>query len=92
MTDPSAQAGARFYRARQLPADTTWFGPVTFNAAGSPVLQLYSRPGTACEIQASPDRATWTALATVTNTTGTTTFTDGEAALARRFYQARQVP
>jgi len=92
VTDPSAQAGARFYRARQLPADTTWFGPVTFNAAGSPVLQLYSRPGTACEIQASPDLATWTALATVTNTTGTTTFTDGEAALARRFYQARQVP
>lgn len=69
-----------------------WFAPVTFDTGGSPVLQLYCQPGTACEIQASTDLLTWSALATVTNTTGTVTFTDSQKGLAERFYRARQLP
>jgi internalin A len=92
VNDSSAQGDARFYRARLLPTGTTWFAPITFDAAGSPLLQLYSRPATACEILASTDLLTWSALATVTNTTGTVTFTDNQAASAQRFYKARQFP
>jgi Leucine-rich repeat (LRR) protein len=91
-SDPSAQAGPRFYRARQLPAGTMWFAPFAFDAAGAPLLQLYSQPGAACEIQGSTDLHTWSALATLTNTTGTVTFTDTPNTLVRRFYRARWLP
>jgi internalin A len=92
VNDPATQGSARFYRARELPASVIWFAPVAFDAGGSPVLQLYCQPGTACEIQASTDLLTWSALATVTNTTGTVTFTDSQKGLAERFYRARQLP
>jgi hypothetical protein len=89
--DLAAPGGPRFYRALQLPASTMWFAPATIDAAGSPALRLYCQPGTVCEILASPDLLTWSALATVTNTTGTVTFTDPKTGLARRFYKARQL-
>ena len=90
--DPAAPGGPRFYRARQSPASTMWFGPVTLDTGGSPVLQLYCQPGTVCEILASTNLLTWSALATVTNTTGTALFTDTQKDLAKRFYKARQLP
>ena len=90
--DPAAPGGPRFYRARQSPASTMWFGPVTLDAGGSPVLQLYCQPGTACEILASTNLLTWSTLATVTNTTGTALFTDTQMGLTKRFYKARQAP
>ena len=34
--DPAATGSARFYRPRQLPANTTWFGPSRLDAIGSP--------------------------------------------------------
>jgi hypothetical protein len=92
VADSSAQGSGRFYRARQLPAGTMWFAPLTFDAAGAPVLRLYSQPGTACEILGSADLLTWSALAMLTNTTGTVTFTNSQPSLAKQFYQARQVP
>jgi hypothetical protein len=92
VSDPSVGAGARFYRARQLPAGTTWFAPLTFDAASSPALRLYGQPGAACEILASPDLLNWATLTTVTNTTGTVTFTDAQTGLPNRFYQARELP
>jgi hypothetical protein len=75
-----------------LPASTVWFAPITFDAAGLPVLQLHSQPATACEILASTDLLTWSVLATLTNTTGTVTFTNAPPTSAPRFYQARQLP
>jgi internalin A len=85
VNDASAQVSPRFYRARQLPASAIWFGPLTFDASGSPVLQLHSQPGAACQILASTDLLTWSPLATVTNTTGTVGFTDTQTDTARRF-------
>jgi hypothetical protein len=68
-----------------------WFAPLTFDPTGSLVLRLYSQPGTACEILASPDLLAWSSLATLTNTTGTLTFTNPQPAPANQFYNARQV-
>jgi hypothetical protein len=68
-----------------------WFDPLTFDAIGSPLLRLYSQPGIACEIQASTNLRNWSTLATVTNTTGTVTFTDTQG-LPKCFYKARQAP
>jgi Leucine-rich repeat (LRR) protein len=87
----SAETGPRFYRARQLPDGTMWFGPLAFDAAGAPLLQLFSKPGTACELLTSTDLHNWSTLATLTNTTGTLTFTDTQPGPARRFYKARQL-
>ena len=92
LNDLSTEGDRRFYRARQLPNDSMWFAPLAFDAAGSPVLRLYSQPGTACELLASPDLLTWSPLATVTNTTGTLTFTNAQPGQAKQFYNARQVP
>jgi hypothetical protein len=89
--DPAARGPRAFYRARQLPATTMWFDPLTFDAIGSPLLRLYSQPGIACEIQASTNLRNWSTLATVTNTTGTVTFTDTQG-LPKCFYKARQAP
>jgi hypothetical protein len=92
VTDSSTEGDARFYRARQLPAGTIWFASLAFDTGGTPVLQLCSQPETACEIQASTDLLTWSALATVTNTTGTVAFTNAQTGLAKQFYKARLVP
>jgi hypothetical protein len=44
--------------------------------------------GQAFDVQVSPDLSAWTVAATVTNTTGTVTFTDPEIGGARqRFYR-----
>jgi hypothetical protein len=69
-----------------------WFGPLSFDTAGSPVLRLYSQPGTACEILASPDLLTWSALTTVTNTTGRLALTNAQPGLAKQFYNAWRAP
>ena len=87
--DAAARGSMAFYRARQLPATTMWLDPLTFDAGGSPLLRLYSQPGIPCEIQASTDLYNWSTLTTVTNTTGTVTFTDTQG-LSKCFYKARQ--
>jgi hypothetical protein len=57
---------------------------------------LQSDPGLKFQILAGTDallpRSNWTMLATVTNVDGTVSFTDTSAAVARRFYQAQEVP
>jgi internalin A len=90
VADPAAGAGARFYRARQLPPGTTWFGPLAFGTDSSPVLQLHSQPGKACKIWASTNLTDWSLLATVsTNLTGTVSIPDPQPALPCRFYKAQ---
>ena len=69
-----------------------WFAPLSFDPAGSPVLRLYSQPGTASGLLASPDLLTWSALATATNTTGTLTFTNAQPGPTNQFYNARHAP
>ena len=69
-----------------------WFAPLAFDAAGSPVLQLYSQPGAACELQTSTDLHNWSALTMLTNAGSTVTFTDTQSGVARRFYRARLLP
>ncbi len=58
-------------------------------------LTLVSAPGLQFEIQASTNLATgpagWTGLGTLTNTTGTASFTDAATNLTQRFYRARQL-
>jgi Leucine-rich repeat (LRR) protein len=90
--DSSPTAASRFYRARQLSADTMWFAPLAFDATGSPVLRLFSQPGLPCEILASTNLLNWSAVATITNTTGTLTFTNATADAAKEFYKARRSP
>jgi hypothetical protein len=59
-------------------------------------LTLLSEPGLRFEILAASDISlpitNWTSLGTLTNTSGGESFTDFQAGLAQRFYQARQVP
>jgi hypothetical protein len=63
---------------------------------GQFTLTLQSYPGTIFEILAAPAVTTpgsnWVSLGTVTNTTGTATFTDSAAAGTQRYYRAHQVP
>ena len=92
MTDSAASGSPRFYRARQLPADTMWFGPLTFDASGAVVLRVFSQPGSPCEILASTNLQDWSALTTLTNNTGTLIFTNAQPGPYRQFYKARQVP
>jgi hypothetical protein len=54
------------------------------------VLRLFSQPGLRCEILASTNLLNWSAVATITNITGTLTFTNAIADPARLFYRARQ--
>ena len=58
-------------------------------------LTLRSEPGLRFEMLANTNPASplsnWTSLGTVTNTTGTTNFTDPTTILDRRFYRARQL-
>ena len=57
---------------------------------------LLSEPGLAFEVLASSNPAlavsNWTSIATLTNTTGSVTFTDQASGLPQRFYLARQLP
>lgn len=57
---------------------------------------LRSAPGSQFEVLASESLsvslANWATVGTVTNLTGTTTFTDTGGETAQRFYQVRQVP
>jgi hypothetical protein len=48
-------------------------------------------PGQRLQILASSNLVNWTTNTTLTNTTGTTTYTDPDTGLSRRFYRARQV-
>lgn len=63
---------------------------------GQFTLTLQSEPGLSFEILASNDvmqpPSSWLSLGTVTNVTGTVSFTDGTANSSHRFYQARQLP
>ena len=51
-----------------------------------------SAPGQRLEILASTGLSNWASIATLTNTTGTTNFTDSTPGLTRRFYRAHQLP
>lgn len=94
--DPVPPSGPRrFYRARLTtggsavaPRLVGWSrladGRFTFN--------LLSAIGSAVEIQVSTNLVSWGAIATVTNSTGTTPFADPATNLTRRFYRARQLP
>ena len=61
--------------------------------AGGPFTCTISSPrGLHLEILASTNLSNWTRLATLTNSTGTTNFTDSAAGFGKRFYRAHQVP
>ena len=49
-------------------------------------------PGHTVEILASSNLVNWATIATLTNTTGTTNFTDSHPGLNRRFYRVHQLP
>jgi hypothetical protein len=53
---------------------------------------ISSAVGLKIEMQASTNFQNWDALATLTNSTGTTNYTDPNTGLKRRFYRARQLP
>jgi hypothetical protein len=55
-------------------------------------IQFTLTGGYGIEIQASTNLVNWISLATLTNTTGTTNFTDSLSTFSRRFYRAHQVP
>jgi hypothetical protein len=73
--------------------------PVLSGAAGTNGqfnVSLLSEPGQRFEVLASTNilsgGSNWTSIATVTNTTGNTTYTDSTSSLGQRFYQVRQLP
>ena len=49
-------------------------------------------PGQHLQILASSNLVNWTTNATLTNSTGTTNYTDSTTGLSKRFYRARQAP
>jgi hypothetical protein len=51
-----------------------------------------SAPGQHLQILASSNLVNWTTNATLTNSTGTTNFTDSATGLSKRFYRAQQSP
>jgi hypothetical protein len=63
---------------------------------GNFTLTLQSYPGTIFNILATTNPTTpgsnWTSIGTVTNLTGTASFTDGGASGNQRYYRARQAP
>ncbi|HEV8541055.1 MAG TPA: hypothetical protein VGR78_01575 [Verrucomicrobiae bacterium] len=73
-------------------------GPILVSparTAGQFTFTLLSEPGLRFEISANRnlvDSTGWTALATITNTTGSFPFSDSSSALPARFYRARQLP
>ena len=61
-----------------------WLGGSQFRFA------ITSAPGAMLEIWRSTDLNNWSSIGFVTNTTGTTNFTDSTATTTRTFYRARQ--
>jgi len=68
------------------------FSPTVTN--NQPTFTIVSFPGQVFDILASPDLnsppANWTAIASITNSTGTTNFTDGAPVQGQRFYILQQ--
>jgi hypothetical protein len=61
--------------------------------AGGPfTCTISSQRGQHLEILASTNLSTWTTLASLTNGTGTTNFSDSAAGFGKRFYRAHQLP
>ena len=61
--------------------------------AGGPfTCTISSQRGQHLEILASTNLSTWTTLASLTNSTGTTNFSDSAASFGKRFYRAHQLP
>jgi hypothetical protein len=50
------------------------------------------QPGLSVEIQASTNLVDWATMATLTNSSGTISFTTPTVGYTRRFYRARQLP
>lgn len=65
-------------------SDPTWLGGTQFR------FTLASAPGAVLEIWSSTNLSDWSSAGFVTNTTGTTTFTDSAATAPRSFYRAQQ--
>jgi hypothetical protein len=61
-------------------------------AAGPFICTVSSALGQHLEILASTNLSDWITLATLTNSTGTTNFSDSTAGLGRRFYRVHQLP
>ena len=61
-------------------------------AGGQFQFTVSSAPGQRLQILASGNLVSWTTNATLTNTTGTTNFTDSTTGLSKRFYRARLLP
>jgi hypothetical protein len=61
-------------------------------AAGPFTCTISSALGQHLEILASTNLSNWFTLATLTNSTGSTNFTDSTAGLSKRFYKAHQSP
>jgi hypothetical protein len=61
-------------------------------AVGPFTCTVSSAPGQHLEILASTNLSNWITLATLTNTTGSTNFTDSAAGISKRFYRAHQLP
>jgi hypothetical protein len=53
---------------------------------------LVGEAGSVVQVWGASELSTWSLLGTVTNTTGTATFTDPAIGLPVRFYRARQMP
>jgi hypothetical protein len=60
--------------------------------AGNFQCTVSSASGLRLEILASSNLQNWDAVATLTNSTGTTNYTDTTSGLPRRFYRAQQLP
>jgi hypothetical protein len=61
-------------------------------AGGQFQFTVSSAQGQRLEILASSNLVSWTTNATLTNSTGTTNFTDSTTGLSKRFYRAHQLP
>jgi hypothetical protein len=63
-----------------------------FASPGPFRLTLTGERGQRFEILASTNLLNWDSLATLTNSTGSTNFSDSNSGLPRRFYRAHQLP
>ena len=91
-SDTVANSDARFYRLHELPASSIWLQNP--DRVGDAIqLVLHSPAGLRFEIQTSTNFASWSALATITNTLGTVQYTDTLAIDSPvHFYRALLVP
>jgi hypothetical protein len=63
----------------------------SLNQAGGQFGFTFQGPaGSIVTVEASPDLGAWITIGTLTNLTGTATFTDTAPGLQRRFYRLRQ--